>query len=109
MTASIASASASLADTILEDPNEISQHFNNYFVKIGQSIANSSCFINLGQQDFKKFPSNSASQSIVLALPHPAEIYNIINFLDTNEACGYDNIPPYILRVESKILAPILS
>ena len=97
-----------IADTIIKDPNEISQHFNNYFVKIGQSIANSSCFENSGQLDFKKFASSSVSQSIVLAPLHPAEIYYIINSSDTSKACGH-NIPLYFLRLGSEILAPILS
>ena len=98
------------ADITVENPNEIAQQLNNYFVKIGQTIVNNSSHsINSSQLDFKKFLSNSVSQSIVLAPPHPAEIYNIINSLDTSKACGHDNIPPYFLRVGSEILAPILA
>ena len=99
-----------IANITVEDPNEIAQQLNNYFVKIGQTIANNSSHpINSSQLDFKKFLSNSVSQSIVLAPPHPAEIYNIIDSLDTSKACGHDNIPPYFLRVGSEILAPILA
>ena len=45
----------------------------------------------------------------MLAPPHPAKIYNIINSLEMSKACGHDNIPPYFLRVGSEFFALILS
>jgi len=39
----------------------------------------------------------------------PLQIYNIINSLNTNKACGQDNVSSWFLRVSGKVLAPILS
>ena len=93
--------------TSLNNPPKIAQYFNDYFVKIGQSIANSideTKFLS-----FKTFMKNSVSQTIVLKPPSLIEIHNIINSLNLHKACGHDNISSYFLRVGNKVLAPVLS
>ena len=51
----------------LENPEEISEEFNNYFLEIGLTIAN---FANpTGNNDFKTYLKCSVSSSIVL-IPH---------------------------------------
>ena len=60
-----------------DGPGETSEIFNDYFVKIGESTAKKAKTIN-DNADFKSFLNNSVSQSIVLELPQPIEIFIII-------------------------------
>ena len=90
-----------------DEPGEISECFNEYFVQIGELIAKKAKLVN--ETNFKTFLNNSITQSIVLDPPQPIEIYNIINSLNINKACGYDNISSFFLRMGGEILAPILS
>ena len=94
-------------DSIIEDPNEISEKFNNYFVKVGQSIAAN--ISNANDTSFKRFLTNSVSQSITLVPLNPNELYNAINSLNSNKSCGHDEISPHFLRLGCEMLAPILS
>ena len=57
--------------TIFDDPVDASEQFNNYFVEIGQSIANSAD--KSGDFYFKKFLKNAISSTIVLEPPEPLE------------------------------------
>jgi len=84
----------------IDDPQEISQQFNNYFVNNGQAIANS---ID------KSYLGKSISQTIILDPPKPVEIFNIINSLNPNKASGSDNISSFFLRIGNEVLAPTLS
>ena len=59
-------------------------------------------------QFFSSYLSNSVSQTIVLYQLSPFEIFNIINTLNPNKACGHDNIPSFFLRLGAEVLAPIL-
>ena len=59
--------------------DEISEHFNNYFVEIGHSIAKSANAYE--NPDFKSFLKSSVSQTIVLDPPQPIEVFNAINRL----------------------------
>ena len=93
-------------ETIFDDPVDISEQFNNYFVEIGQSIAKSAN--TSGDFDFKQFLHNAIPSTIVLEAPQPLEIYNAINSLNPHKACGYDNISSLFLRTGNEVLAPIL-
>ena len=89
------------------DPVNISEQFNNYFVKIGQTIPNS---VNrISNSNFKSFLKNSVSQTIVFDPPNPNEIYCSINALNLNKACGYDNIAAHFLRLGNDVLSPMLA
>ena len=71
------------------DPNETSQIFNDYFVKIGESIAKKAKTMN-DNVNFKKFLKNFLFQSIVLEFPQLIEIFNIIKSLNIKHAVAYD-------------------
>ena len=86
-------------------PNS-AEHFNDYFVKIGHSIAES--VSNQNSSDFRLYLKNSGSETIILNSPEPIEIYNAVNSLNIHKASGFDNISPFFLRIRNKILAPIL-
>ena len=90
-----------------DELTEISEELNNYFVKIGMTIANN---VNISDDnDFKTYLKHSISSTIVLDLPQPVEIFNVINSLNPHKASGYDNISAYFLRFGNKVLAPILT
>ena len=61
-----------------DDPGETSEIFNDYFLKIGESIAKKANTIN-DNADFKTLLNNSVSQSIVLELLQSIQIFNTIN------------------------------
>ena len=90
-----------------DDPGEISECFNSYFVQIGESITKNTTLVN--ETNFKTFLNNSISQSIVSDPPQTIEMHNIINSLNMNKASGYDNIFFFLFTNRRKILAPILS
>lgn len=94
-------------DAIVENPDEISEKFNEYFVNVGETIANS--LGNVTKVDFKTFLKNSVPQTIVLTPPLPIEIYKIIQTLNIGKASGNDDIPSYFLRLGNEVLSPILS
>ena len=94
-------------DCSLNNPKKIAQVFNDYFVNIGQSIANS--IDETKFPSFKTYMNSSVSQTIVLKPPSLIEMHNIINSLNLHKACGHDHISSYFLRVGNKVLAPVLS
>ena len=94
-------------DTVIEDPILISELFNDYLVKIGQSVTNKTS--NLLNLDFNLYLKNRAFTTIALSSLQSDKLFNIINNLNPNKACGYHNISSYFLRVGAEILAPILS
>ena len=94
-------------DRTVENANEIALTFNNHFVEIGRSIAQS--IRHSSEVNFKMFLKKIVSQTIVLDPPQPVEIFNAINSLNPHKATGYHNISSYFLRIENKILSPVLS
>ena len=92
---------------VTDDLTEISEQFNNYFVKIGRTIANN--VHKSDDSDFKSYLKHSISSTIVLDPPQPVEIFNVINSLNPHTASGYDNISAYFLRLGNEVLAPILT
>ena len=66
-------------DRAVENANEIAHTFNNCFVEIGSSIAQSNGHSN--EDNFKTFLKQTVSQTIVLDPSQPIEIFNVINSL----------------------------
>ena len=86
---------------------EISEQFNNYFVKIGMTIASN---VNKSDDsDFKTYLKHSISSTIVVDPPQRVEIFNVINSSNHHKGSGYDNIYAYFLRLGNEVLAPILT
>ena len=78
--------------------------FNNYFVKIGGTIASSSA--NKVSSDFRPYLKHSTLQTIVLDAPQSAEIYHLINTFNPSKASGKDDIPPFFITLGAEVLAP---
>ena len=85
----------------------ISEFFNNYFVKIGQTFAGNIDSTN--NQNFKTDLRNSVSQAVILDPPQSNEIYNIINSLNFHKATELDSIFFYLLSVGNDVFAPFWS
>ena len=81
--------------------NDISEQFNNYFVKIEQRIADSAA--KPVDINFTSYLQNPASPTIVLNPPLPSEILNVINSLKSFKACAYDNIPARFLKLDGEV------
>ena len=92
---------------VTDELTEISEQFNNHFVKIGMTIANNDN--KSDDSDFKTYLKHSISSTIVLDPPQPVEIFNVINSLNPHKASGYDNISAYFLRLGNEVFAPILT
>ena len=91
---------------VLENHEEISEKFNNYFSEIGLTIAN---FANpTGSNDFKTYLKNSVFSSIVLDPPQSVEIFNVIDYLNLFKACGFDCISAAFLQLGNEVLVPVL-
>ena len=94
-------------NSVVENPKNIFQHFNDYLTKIGSKIAESVESSN--KNKFTAFLTKFISQSIVLDFLSPVEIYNTINSLNPHKTCGPDDISFFLLRMGNELLAPILS
>ena len=82
-------------DSFIEDPPAMAELFNNYFVKIGETIASSSS--HKVSSDFRPCLKHFTLETIVLDAPQFAEIYNLINSLNPSKASGKDDISPFLL------------
>ena len=61
----------------IDNPERISEQFNNYFVEIGHLIAKS--ISTTDKLNFHSFMKSSVSPTIFLDPPQPIEIFNAIN------------------------------
>ena len=94
-------------DLVIDDPLKISNLFNDYFTKVGHSIARA--IDNTDDVKFTTYLKNSIPQTIVLIPPLPTEILNVIKSFNPNTASGYDNVSSFVLRLGGDVLAPKLS
>lgn len=91
-----------LASTPVQSCNQV----NEYFVHIGEELAQS--FANV-TSDPQMFPLNQQPNSFLLTETDPQEVYNTIMSLRSNATTGGDGISPMILKRYGTILSPILS
>ena len=90
-----------------DKPDEVAEHFNNFFVNIGQKLANEIPLSETSQ--CKSFLNHKVKNTIFLKPPRVNKNFNIINLLKSKK-CGDDNvIPSYFVKVVGDILAPYLS
>ena len=90
-------------DIVLPEPHDIAREMDTYFANVGK---------NLSQQchppDVDKFQSclrNSPAAFTYLSPTNHVEIVSLINSLKLNKAPGYDDLPPYFLKLASNIIA----
>ena len=73
----------------INDPEQISNLFNSYFVNIGPNLASR---INATQGDFKQYLDRPFSESLVLRPTNHQEILDIVKSLKSSASIGYDGI-----------------
>ena len=98
--------SIKINDTTTKNPTTISNEFNNYCCSIGSKLTN-----NISRKTKKKpyeFLNKKISSFIYLEAPSVKEILNHVLSLNDSKAIGHDDIPAYVLKVCSTVIAPYL-
>lgn len=87
---------------ISENPFEIANHFNDYFIKVGSPAQ--------GTHEPPGHPvATPMDRSIFIHPTDPREIHSIIHKLKNKCSCGFDEIPPVFVKTCAKELASPLS
>ena len=92
--------------SIVNDPREICNIFNDFFIDIGPSLASK---IKSSKKHYSNFLKNSLSESMFINATDEREIENIINSLNKKKALGPNSIPIKILKDHAVILSKPLS
>ena len=93
-------------NTIITDPKDISNYFNNYFCSIGDKL---SALINCPDSEFKKFCDPAISNSIYCEQFYDTEVINIVNNFNNCKSPGPDNIGPKLLKcIITDVIRPLL-
>ena len=90
-----------------DKPDEVAEHFNNFFVNIGQKLANEIPSSETSQ--CKSFFNDKVKNTIFLEPPKVNEILNIINSLKSKKCCDDNAIPSCFIKVAGDIIALYLS
>lgn len=91
----------------IDNPIGISNHINDYFSNIAESILNKRAFT--GDGNFKKYLTNPCQSSLILSDVLVSEVCQIIKHLELNKASGPTSIPVYLLKYLESEIAPILT
>ena len=91
----------------INNPKEIAEEFNNFFVNIGSELAKK---VPLGMSKPLDFLNDiDYSESMFLAPTVTEEILDIISNLKNSSSSGVDNIPVKLIKLCKAELAPILA
>ena len=95
------------SDQVLENPEDIANEFNNYFVNICQTLGivnknNESTFSTLGKYVKSKLDS---SKKFNISLISENQVFKLLNKLNSSKSAGVDTVGPRIL----KLAAPVIS
>ena len=89
----------------IEDPTEIAELFNDFFVNIGPNLAKD---IPNTDKDFHIFLKNRNSQSLFFEPVIEEEIKDIVNNLNTKKGSGCDGITNFLLKsIINEIITPL--
>ena len=80
---------------VLDNENEIANHFNSYFCNIGKKLADKICS---KETDLKKYMKNPNPNSIFISPVTESELYKIISKLNTNKSIGLIDIPTKVFK-----------
>ena len=91
-------------NTIIKDPGEIGNKFNEFFVTIGPKL---DAKIDPPQVEFQTYLRRDISDSFYIKPTTPEEIMNIIHVCKNKQSSGWDDIPMTIIKyVGPHIAAP---
>ena len=92
-------------ESLITDPTEISNNFNEYFVNVGPNLA---AKIPIREVHFSTFLGERSSNSIFLEAVTEKEVEFEISQLNGKKSSGYDEIPPKLVKNISKhIVKPL--
>ena len=90
----------------IRDPNEIVDKFNNYFTKIGKSLANK--FEN-SNENYKTYLGESSNISMYLTKTTTIEISKLISNLDNKKSPGHDGFSGKFIKLCSPHISELLA
>ena len=89
----------------IDDPKEMAEVFNNYFVNIGPNLAHN---IPDSNKDFHSYLTNRNPQSLFFTPVTEDEVKQVVNNLKTKRSSGYDDITNFLLKnIINEIVAPL--
>ena len=92
-------------ETIINDPVEISDKFNEYFINVGLKLAER---IQNNNVNFTTFLGERTVNSIFLDAITEKEVEIEIGNLNGNKSCGHHEIPPKLVKeISTPILKPL--
>ena len=92
-------------ETLITDPTEISNKFNEYFINVGPNLATK---IPVSDINFSNYLGERCLKSIFLDPVTENEVEFEICKLKENKSCGHDEIPPKLVKNISKyIIKPL--
>ena len=92
-------------ETVISDPVEISNKFNEYFINVGPKLAEK---IQNNNVNFTTFLGERSVNSIFLDAVSEKEVEIEVGNLNGNKSCGHDEIPPKLVKEISKqIVKPL--
>ena len=94
-------------NTFLENPMDIAESFNTYFVNIGKYLADK--IPQTHPLQCKIYLKNRIQSSIFFDPPRPNEIFNIINSLKSKKSAKKNAIPSYFIKVAGYVLTSYLT
>jgi hypothetical protein len=83
---------------IIDDPIDIANKFNDYFVKIGPNLANQ---ININDETFEKFLSGSYQSSFSVDVITENELETELENINSNKSSGYDGVNSKIKKFQN--------
>ena len=90
----------------VEEPKDVAQLLNKYFVDIGKNMAKAIPPIH---STYKLPPSTYSKNYLFMSTTTPEEIANVITSLINKKAIRSKDIETYFIKISSVIIAPILS
>ena len=90
----------------VEEPKDVAQLLNKYFVDIGKNMAKAIPPIH---STYKPPPSTYSKNSLFMSPTTPKEIANVITLLINKKAIRSKDIETYFIKISGVIIAPILS
>ena len=83
-------------DAVINNPSEIAESFNEYFVQIGSNI--SSSLGNINDKEFHTFMNKPISYTLFFKPATKEEILSIGKSLKSGKSSGFDDISPTVVK-----------
>ena len=92
---------------VIEDPKEIANKFNDYFVNVGPNLANK--IKDLDNNSFDKYLKGNYQSSFFLNPITEHELELELKNMNSNRSCGYDGISTNVLKMITKEISKPLT